>query len=227
MRLDLEICAQGIASALAAEAGGADRVELCEDLAVGGVTPGPGTIGVVCRRLSIPIHVLIRPRGGDFVYSEAEFEAMVLDVEAARTSGAAGVVLGVLTADGRVDRDRSARLVEAARPLAVTFHKAFDATPDMAESLDDLIGLGIDRVLSSGGAPTVNEGMTVLRSLIDQADGRIAIMAGGHLTEADIPRLVAAGIRQIHVGSAAGPAGRTDVEAVRRLAAIVRSCKDN
>ena len=126
------------------------RVELCDNLAVGGTTPSAGTIAEACRRLAIPVHVLIRPRGGDFLASEAELAAMRHDIETARRLGAAGVVLGLLGRMGPIDRDRTASLVELARPLSVTFHKAFDQTRDPDEALDALIGLGIDRVLSSG-----------------------------------------------------------------------------
>ena len=158
----VEICVGDVASAIAAEAGGADRIELCDNLAVGGTTPSAGTIAESCRRLSIPVHVLIRPRGGDFIYSEPEIAVMRHDIETAKALGAAGVVLGVLTADGAIDRDQTAALIALARPLSVTFHKAFDQTAEPLEALETLIDLGVERVLTSGGRPTALEGIETL-----------------------------------------------------------------
>src|SRR4051794_28654989 len=150
-KISVEICVGDLESALAAEQGGADRVELCDNLAVGGTTPSAGTIAEACRWLSIPVHVLIRPRAGDFVYSACELAVMRHDIEAAKALGAAGIVLGVLNGERTIDRDQTAALVALARPLSVTFHKAIDQTGDLLQSLDALIALGIDRILSSGG----------------------------------------------------------------------------
>ncbi len=216
-KISVEICAEGIASALAAGQGGADRVELCENLAVGGVTPGAGSIAVASERLSIPVHVLIRPRGGDFVYSDDELLAMKRDVQAAKALGASGVVFGFLTREGRVDLERVAWLAEAARPMSVTFHKAFDATRDPFEALDDLIDLGIDRVLTSGHAPTAMEGLGTLAELTRRADGRIAVMAGGSITLAQVRPIIEAGVKEIHLGSAACSGGVVDAGLVRRI----------
>ncbi|RUL85048.1 copper homeostasis protein CutC [Tautonia sociabilis] len=223
----VEICVEGLTDALAAGAGGADRVELCEHLAVGGVTPSAGAIAVACQRLAIPVHVLIRPRGGDFVYSEAEFDAMRLDIAAARDLGASGVVLGVLRADGTIDADRMAALISAARPLSVTFHRAFDATADPITALDTLIDLGVDRVLSSGHSPTARDGIGLLRLLADRASGRLIVLAGGRVTREDIAPLSRAGLSEIHIGSAACLVGRTHPDAVRRLVAEARSAADS
>ena len=217
MKVPVEICAEGITSALAAGRGGADRVELCENLAVGGVTPGAGSIAVAAERLSIPVHVLIRPRGGDFLYSDDEFLAMKRDVQAAKALGASGVVLGLLTGEGRVDLERLAWLSEAARPLSVTFHKAFDAVIDPFQGLDDLIMLGVDRVLTSGHAPTAMAGLATLAELTGRADGRIAVMAGGSITLAQVRPIIEAGVGEIHLGSAACLAGVTDPGLVRRI----------
>lgn len=214
----LEACVQGIASALAAEAGGADRVELCEDLAVGGVTPSAGTIAIVCRRLTIPVHVLIRPREGDFQYDDLEMAAMLHDIDVARRLGAAGVVLGALTPDAAVDRRRTEDLLKRSRPMSVTFHKAFDATRDLPEALEALMALGVDRVLTSGGAPTAREGLTTLQSLREASAGRIAVLVGGRVALDDLPHFAAVGISEVHAGSALGLAGKTDVRLVRRLA---------
>jgi copper homeostasis protein len=222
MAVVVEICVQGIESALAAQAGGADRIELYEDLAVGGVTPGAGTIAVACRRLTIPVHVLIRPRGGDFAYTEAEFEVMRHDVQVARSLGAAGVVLGLLDPAGAIDRERTARLIEDARPLSITFHKAFDHAADSIEALGDLIGLGVERVLTSGGMAKAVDGLDRLVALNRRAAGRVTIMAGGRITEADIPTLTDAGLREIHVGSAACAEGRIDAERIGRIVTTAR-----
>jgi copper homeostasis protein len=202
-RITIEICSGDLESALAAGQGGADRVEICDNLPVGGTTPSAGTIAEVCRRLEIPVHILIRPRAGDFLATESELAAMRHDIEAARRLGAAGVVLGLLRPDGTVDRDRTASLAELARPLSVTFHKAFDMTRDPDEALDSLMALGIDRVLSSGCRLTALEGIDVLRRMVERARGRIAIMAGGRLRAEDLGTIIAStGVRGIHLGSA-------------------------
>ncbi len=211
----VEICVEGVTSALAA--GAASRVELCENLAVGGVTPSAGAIAVACERLAIPVQVLIRPRGGDFVYSDDELLAMKRDIQAAKSLGASGVVLGSLTRQGRVDLERSAWLIEQARPLSVTFHKAFDATRDPFEALDDLITLGVDRVLTSGHAPTAIEGLKTLVELTRRANGKLVVMAGGSITRAQIGPIIAAGLREIHLGSAASRGGMTDSGLVRQI----------
>jgi copper homeostasis protein len=199
----IEICVGDVESAIAAEAGGADRVELCDNLGVGGTTPSIGTIAEACRWLSIPVHVLIRPRAGRFVYSERELAVMRRDIEAAKALGSAGVVLGVLDPDGRVDRDRTAALVEMARPLSVTFHKAIDHAKDPFEALEALITIGVERVLTSGGRPTALEGCDVLRRLVDRAAGRVAVMAGGRLVIEHLEAVIReSGVREIHLGSA-------------------------
>jgi copper homeostasis protein len=199
----VEICAGDLESALAAGAGGADRVELCDSLQVGGTTPSAGIIAEACARLSIPVHVLIRPRAGDFLYSEAELAAMRRDIDTARSLGAAGVVLGMLRRDATIDRELTAALADRARPLSVTFHKAFDQVRDPDEALETLISLGVDRVLTSGGRPAAVEGIDVLRRLVQQSRNRIAILAGGCLTLDVLPRLIAeTGVREVHLGSA-------------------------
>ncbi|MFO0960777.1 MAG: copper homeostasis protein CutC [Isosphaeraceae bacterium] len=221
-RILVEACVQGIESARAAAEGGADRIELCEDLAVGGVTPSIGTIVVARQHLSIPVHVLIRSRGGDFVYTGAEFTAMLSDIAAVRSAGVAGVVVGVLEADGRIDRGRTAGLVEAAGPLAVTFHKAFDEVPDRDEALETLVELGVGRILTSGGSPSAREGLAELERLHRLASGRIGILAAGRIREADLPGLLGIGLEEVHVGSAIGEPGRTDPALVRGFVGRVR-----
>jgi copper homeostasis protein len=202
-RVTVEICVGDVESAIAAEAGGADRVELCDNLAVGGTTPSAGTIAESCRRLSIPVHVLIRPRAGDFVHSESELAVIRHDIEVAKALGAAGIVLGFLTNEATIDRDQTARLVAMARPLRVTFHKAFDHTRDLLEALDTLIALDVDRVLTSGGRPTALEGVETLAKLVDRAGDQIAVMAGGRLDFDNLETIIQqSGIREVHLGSA-------------------------
>jgi copper homeostasis protein len=202
-KIIIEICVGDLESALAAEQGGADRVELCGNLPVGGTTPSAGTIAEACRRLTIPVHVLIRSRAGDFVPSPAELAAMRFDIEVARTLGAAGVVLGVLRPDATIDRDQTAALVELARPMSVTFHKAFDQTPDPEAALEMLVDLGVDHVLTSGGRPTAVEGMKTLKRLVEQSRGRIGILAGGRLSADNLgPIITSTGVPEVHLGSA-------------------------
>lgn len=213
----VEICVESAAGAVAAEAGGADRVELCAGRVVGGVTPDAAEVVRAVGALMIPVHVLVRPRAGDFVYGADEFEALRRGVVEARERGAAGVVLGVLDPDGAVDRARTAALVEAARPLSITFHKAFDGTPDPFAALDVLIGLGVDRVLTSGQAPTARRGLGRLAALVRRAAGRIVVMAGGEVGTADLAGLRSAGVEEVHAGSSVAPGGATDPGRVRAL----------
>ena len=155
----IEICLEDVESVIRAEKGGADRVELCADLFEGGTTPSLGTFITARRHTTITINTMIRPRGGDFCYSDVEFEAMLEDVKAFKEHGADGIVFGILNIDGTIDKERSRRIIEAARPLPVTFHRAFDMSKDLFQSLEDLIDLGVDRILTSGGEPTVMEGI--------------------------------------------------------------------
>ena len=222
----LEICVEGVASALAAASGGADRIELCENLTVGGVTPSAGAIAVASERSAIPVHVLIRPRGGDFRYDAAEMDAIRRDVETAIGLGAAGVVLGVLRADRTIDMARMAPLIAAARPASVTFHRAFDMIVDPDAAIDSLVALGVDRVLTSGGAATAREGLPTLARLVERAAGRITILAGGRVTARDLPAFASAGLREAHVGSAACREGRaTDADLVRSLIDAARRAR--
>ena len=184
-----EVCVDSIESALAAERGGADRVELCSDLLEGGLTPSYGVLQVARERLRIGIMVMVRPRGGDFCYSDAEFAAMLHDVRMAREANAQGVVFGLLTPEGEVDVERTGRLVHEARPLAVTFHRAFDMTRDPFEALETLVGLGVDRVLTSGQEATVVEGLDLIAELLARAAGRIIVMPGGGITDRNIARI--------------------------------------
>jgi copper homeostasis protein len=208
-KITLEACVDSVEAALAAQKGGADRVELCADLLEGGITPSGGTIQLACERLDIPVNVIIRPRGGDFCYSDLEFEAMQRDIELAKGAGANGVVIGILNPDGTVDVERTGALVELARPLSVTFHRAFDVSRDPYEALEALIGLGIDRVLTSGQEPSVLEGLDRIVDLVRAAGERIVIMPGGGITERNIEKIVAAsGVQEVHVAAPVAVASR-------------------
>ena len=205
--IPVEVCVTSVEAAVAAELGGAARVELCDNPVEGGTTPSAGMIAVVRARIRIGLFVLIRPRGGDFCYSIEEREVMRRDIAEARNLGADGIVLGLLQEDGQVDVRGTAELVQAARSLGVTFHRAFDLTRGVTEALDRLIGLGIERVLTSGQAPTALEGALALRTLVQRADDRIVIMAGGGINHANVSRLVTeSGVREVHLsGSTSGP----------------------
>jgi len=208
VRVIYEICIDSVAGVRAAKAAGADRVELCADLLEGGTTPSRGTIRQARTVAGIRLHVIIRPRGGDFLFDGDEFAAMLADVETAKEEGADGVVIGLLSADGTVDVGRTRALIAAARPLAVTFHRAFDMTPDPVAALETLIDLGVDRVLTSGQEATVLEGLPLIAALIEQAGDRIVIMPGGGITARNIGRIVAAAkLKEIHFAALEHAAG--------------------
>ena len=196
----VEACVDSVESALAAERGGAGRLELCDALFDGGTTPSAGMIAACRERVSIPIFVIIRPRGGGFVYSEPELDVMRRDIVAARALGVDGVVIGALKPDGTVHEDETRALVDAAGDLAVSFHRAFDFTPNLDAALDTLIATGVTRVLTSGGAPTAHEGIPRLGSLVRRTQGRIVVMAGGSVREENVREIVnGSGIREVHV----------------------------
>ena len=203
MSVLVEVCLSGIESALAAQAGGAQRIELCENLAEGGITPSPGVMTLVREHLTIDVHVLIRPRSGDFCYSDLEFVVMKRDILAAKALGIDGVVFGILNPDGMVDKNRMIDLISLARPMRVTFHRAFDVTRDPLAAIADLISIGIERVLTSGQAKSAWHGRHLLRQLQEQAGDQIMIMAGGGINHENAPRLLAeTGLNEIHLGSA-------------------------
>jgi len=196
----VEACVDSVESALAAERGGAGRLELCDALFDGGTTPSAGMIAACRERVSIPVFVIIRPRGGGFVYSEPELDVMRRDIVAARGLGAHGVVIGVLRRDGRIDEDQARSLVGVAGDLPVTFHRAFDFAPDPGAALATLISAGVTRVLSSGGAPTAREGVGTLASLVAQAGDGLVVMAGGGVREENVKEIVdGSGVREVHV----------------------------
>lgn len=199
-----ELCVENLQSARAAEAGGADQIELCADLKIGGVTPSFGLMRRTIDGIAIPVHVLIRPRGGNFIYSAEEFVEVRRQVEQAKHAGAAGVVLGVQREDGCVDVERSRALVELAHPMNVTFHRAFDTAKDLSEALEAVIQTGANCLLTSGGKRNVLEGADTIRRLREQADGRLDVMAGGGLTLANLVQVVRrSGVSRLH-GSLSG-----------------------
>lgn len=189
MKAVLEICVDSVESAITAESAGADRIELCAALAEGGITPSAGTIASVRYNLSIAVNVLIRPRAGDFLYSDLEYDVMRRDIEICGENGADGVVLGILRAGGTVDTERCAHLIEFARPMNVTFHRAFDMCSDPINGLEDIIKTGAARILTSGQKNTAEEGAELIAKLIEAAGDRIVIMPGAGLTSANIEAL--------------------------------------
>jgi copper homeostasis protein len=196
----VEACVDSVESALAAERGGARRLELCDNLADGGTTPSAGMIAAVKAAVRMPVFVIARPRGGGFVYSDAELDVMRRDVDAAVALGADGVVIGVLRPDARVDSIRTQAHVAAAQGVPVTFHRAFDLVPDQYDALDTIAGTGVSRVLTSGGASTAAEGADAIGSLVKAAGTRLIMVAGGGIREENVAELVRrSGVREIHI----------------------------
>ena len=230
---ELEICVDSVASAIAAEQGGADRIELCSALSEDGLTPSLGLLRIVRSRVQLGLNVILRPRGGDFIYDDDEFAVMRVDLRAAKQAGCDGIVLGILTAEGRIDCVRTRQLIEEAAPLPVTFHRAFDMVADQTAALEEAIDCGAARVLSSGGKPTAMEGRENLASLQYQANGRIQMMAGGGVRQHNLHEIVAAThITALHTSLArhapmapevvgpvisSVPRRKVDVEDVRRF----------
>ncbi|HET7717864.1 MAG TPA: copper homeostasis protein CutC [Bauldia sp.] len=203
-RLRFEICVDSIAGVVAAREAGADRVELCASLIEGGITPSLGMIRRAREVKGIGLHVIIRPRGGDFLYGPEELEVMEADIDAAKAEGADGIVFGMLDADGNVDIPATERLIARARPAAVTFHRAFDMTPDPFAALETLIALGVERVLTSGQEPSVLEGADTIAALVEAAGDRIVVMPGGGINARNAARIVAmTGARELHFAALA------------------------
>ncbi|MCX2739749.1 copper homeostasis protein CutC [Pontibacter anaerobius] len=195
----LEVCIDSVASALAAEQGGAQRVELCDYLAGGGTTPSAGMIGVVRQSINIGLHVLIRPRRGDFLYSAAEFEIMKRDIRVCRELEVDGVVIGALTKGGSIDMAGTQALIEAAGSMSITFHRAFDLVADPHKALGDLLQLNVHRLLTSGQQETALQGADLIRELNVRAAGKLIIMPGGGVTPNNVQELVTrTGVREVH-----------------------------
>jgi copper homeostasis protein len=188
----VEVCVDSIDGVAAAKAAGAQRVELCADLLEGGITPSAGMIRQARTISGIGLQVMIRPRGGDFLFDDDEFAVMEADIDMAKAEGADGVVIGLLNANATIDRKRTKRLIDRARPMAVTFHRAFDMTGDPMAALEVLVSLGVERLLTSGQEATVLEGLPLLAELMRRAGDRIVIMPGGGITARNAERIVAA-----------------------------------
>ncbi len=226
----LEISVETLDAALAAQRGGAHRIELCSNLAQGGLTPGTALMRAVREHVALPIFAMIRPRGGDFVHSAAEFATMLGDIETARRLGMDGVVLGILKEDGHVDIRRTRELVERARPLPVTFHRAFDVSADLRKSLEDVIQTGAARLLTSGGAAAAPEGLAALAGLVDAAGDRILIVPGSGINASNALRVAQhTRAREFHSGlssalQSADRCGERFEAAVRELAEVLATC---
>ncbi len=206
--MTVEVCAYSLESCLNAQEAGAIRVELCGGLGEGGTTPSAGLIAAVREHISIDLYVMIRPRGGDFVYDESELDVMRRDIDLARSLGADGVVLGVLLPDGQVNLAHTRQLVEYAQPMGVTFHRAFDLTPKPLQALEAIIETGAERILTSGQQPTAPQGVPLLVQLVRQAGNRIEIMAGGGVSADSASMLAATGVQSLHLTGKAFRSGQ-------------------
>ena len=199
--VSIEVCVDSVASAIAAERGGGARVELCGNLLEGGVTPSAAMIELVRQRISIGLQVMIRPRGGDFCYTADEFEIMRRDILVAKKLGADGVVLGILDVNGNVDIERTRELVNLARPLNVTFHRAIDMSVDLLRAAEDVCQTGANRLLTSGGEQTAWQGVETISRLVKAVHGRILVIACGGIDRGNAASIVErTGVREIHVG---------------------------
>jgi copper homeostasis protein len=200
MEFILEICIDSVESAVNAQTAGADRVELCSNLSEGGTTPSYGTIVAVRNNLDIGLNVIIRPRGSDFLYSDTEFDSMRRDIEICGEAGANGIVTGILQADGNIDIERTSYLIEFARPMSVTFHRAFDMCPDPLKGLEDIICTGADRILTSGQRDNSADGAPAIAQFIKQAGNRIILMPGGGINEFNIGNIARiTGAKEFHM----------------------------
>ena len=212
----IEAAVESVEAARAAAEGGAHRIELCTDLAHAGTTPEVRLIRACRSQLALPVFVLVRPRVGDFVYELGEHRAMLQQIQAAKAAGAQGIVTGALTVSTQIAQDRMAQLLEAARPLPVTFHRAFDACRDLAAALETLVALGVDRVLTSGGAPTAIQGVERIAQLVRQSKGRIAILAGGGINASNVLGVRDSGVRELHFSVKTAEKVRQIIDALAR-----------
>jgi len=217
-----ESCVDSLDGALASVAGGASRLELCAALDIGGTTPDPALVRQVVTATSVPVFTMVRPRGGDFVYRADELAGMADDIRDMQAAGAHGVVFGVLDLDRAIALDPMRRLIDVARPLPVTCHRAFDATADLERSLDTLVALGVDRVLTSGGAATAWDGAPAIAALVRRASGAIRVIAGGGVRAGNVLALVrTTGVNEVHARliREPGPVSPTTREAWRQVVA--------
>ncbi|TDY12641.1 copper homeostasis protein CutC [Meridianimaribacter flavus] len=197
----LEICANSYQSAKNAQDAGAHRIELCQELSVGGITPSYGFLKQVRDTLSIPVFVLIRPRSGNFIYTEDELDIMKQDIQLCKKLGFQGIVSGVLNPNNTIDLKQTKELVELSKPLSFTFHRAFDCVKNPEEALEQLINLGIERVLTSGLQPSAEKGINTLKKLNEKAKGRITILAGGGINQNNAKRFKEIGLKEIHASA--------------------------
>ena len=197
----LEICANSYQSAKNAQDGGAQRIELCQELSIGGITPSYGLLKQVIENIHIPVFVLIRPRSGNFVYSDGEFEIIKKDIQICKDLGCSGIVSGVLNSDKSIDIKRTKELIELSKPLSFTFHRALDEVANPKEALEQLINLGVERVLTSGQKPSAEEGLSLLKKLNEIANGKITILAGGGINAQNAVKFKEAGLKEIHASA--------------------------
>lgn len=197
--MEIEICASTIQSAVNAKAGGATRVEICDNLEAGGTTPSYATIEYCIKELKLETNVLVRPRAGDFVYSKEEFEVICRDVAMSKQLGANSVVVGFLKENGELDADRLEKIVQIAKPMKVVCHRAFDACVNKDEAIEQIIQAGCSKILTSGGAPTSEEGIEGLARIVKQANGRIGVIAASGVTSENVERIIkGSGVKEVH-----------------------------
>lgn len=203
--MTLEICASNYQSAINAQNAGAHRIELCSELAVGGITPSYGLIKQTLKNLTIPVFVLIRPRSGNFTYSDEDFEIMKEDIQICKALGCKGIVSGILNLDNTIDIERTKELIELSKPMAFTFHRGFDWTPNPFEALHILMELKVDRVLTSGQAPSAEKGILILQQLKELADDKLTILPGSGINPKNILIFKGAGFKEVHCSSVLMP----------------------
>ncbi len=214
--IQIEACVESLEAAVAAAQGGAHRIELCADLAAGGTSPDSALLGACVAQLAIPIFVMVRPSAGDFCYSAAEHDTMLEEIRRAKSAGAHGIVTGALRPNRTIDEARTRGLIDAARPLPVTFHRAFDSCDDVEETLDTLIAVGATRVLTSGGRRSAPDGAAAIANLVRRAAGRIGILPGGGINGENVAALVrTTGVREVHLST-------EDADKIRRVVDSVR-----
>jgi copper homeostasis protein len=197
----VEICANSFESAFNAEKAGADRIELCSELSVGGITPSFGLLKKIVTELSIPVHVLIRPRSGDFTYSDEEFDSMKRDIKLCKELGIDGIVSGILHKDNSIDYNRTQELIELSKPMHFAFHRAFDCVPNPFDSLERLMALGVETILTSGQQPKAENGISLLTQLQEKADNKLTILAGGGINPDNALQFKNAGLKAIHASA--------------------------
>ncbi len=203
--MDLEICASNYQSAINAQNAGAQRIELCSELAVGGITPSYGLLKQTLKNLNIPVFVLIRPRSGNFTYSDADFEIMKQDIQICKELGCKGIVSGVLNLDNTIDIERTKELIELSKPLAFTFHRAFDRTPNPFDALNVLIELKVDRILTSGQLTSAEKGILILNQLKEMADDKLIILPGSGINPKNVLIFKGAGFKEVHCSAVLVP----------------------